>query len=481
MSIKPWIMMLVVANSAFAQQDTSWSALYTRDLEGLRATIASDHPGSIDPANPQFAKTLTAEYERARAATSTVNTYDAYRFYLTRFVNSFQDEHLGAFFKRPFTNVQYAGIQIAYQNGSFVVVRADSMKYGRNLVGAVLQSCGGKAARAVFEDRVLSWRGRPGIEADWYKLAPQFFIDYGRPSPAPPTSCTFSRANERFEVPLKWATATPDELRQLNQTSTFVPRFGLERLANNSVVWVRVPSFAVNKEPELSAMRALVDSVAAVRSQPWRVLVFDLRGNSGGSSSWGDQFAGALFGEEWRAQAEKYLYDGVFTEWRVSKGNVENNRAVVAQIASRDGAESQSAKSFKTFVDSMEAALRRGQPYVGNTDSRAGVPKPVPTKVPGKVVVITGATCFSACLDFMDRFRLHPAVIHAGQITGVDTNYMENWGRPISELVSISHPMKVYRNRRRANNESYKPHVAYTGDLYDTSALQAWVLQQFAR
>jgi hypothetical protein len=39
--------------------------------------------------------------------------------------------------------------------------------------------------------------------------------------------------------------------------------------------------------------------------------------------------------------------------------------------------------------------------------------------------------------------------------------------------------MKVYRNRRRANNEAYKPHVAYTGDLYDTAALEAWVVSRF--
>jgi hypothetical protein len=77
--------------------------------------------------------------------------------------------------------------------------------------------------------------------------------------------------------------------------------------------------------------------------------------------------------------------------------------------------------------------------------------------------------------------RLHPAVVQVGQPTGVDTDYMENWGWPLpSGLSRIGHPMKVYRNRRRANNEAYLPHVRRDA-LRDDAALRAWIIANVER
>jgi len=57
----------LATHTASAQQDTSWSSLYRRDLDSLRATIAADHPGALDRENPAFAQTLTTAYRDALA------------------------------------------------------------------------------------------------------------------------------------------------------------------------------------------------------------------------------------------------------------------------------------------------------------------------------------------------------------------------------------------------------------------------------
>jgi hypothetical protein len=109
------------------------------------------------------------------------------------------------------------------------------------------------------------------------------------------------------------------------------------------------------------------------------------------------------------------------------------------------------------------------------------VSRPQAAGVPGKIVVVTSASCFSACLDFLDVLKLHPAVVQVGQPTGVDTDYMENWGWPLpSGLAQIGYPMKVYRNRRRANNEGYAPRVKHD-DLSDSAALAAWIRRDYGR
>ena len=107
-------------------------------------------------------------------------------------------------------------------------------------------------------------------------------------------------------------------------------------------------------------------------------------------------------------------------------------------------------------------------------------PRPPAVAVPGKIVLVTSASCFSACLDFLDRMRLHPAVVQVGQTTGVDTVYMETWteGLP-SGLAEISHAMKVFRGRKRKNNEAYAPKVVYEGRLADTEALRGWIAANY--
>jgi hypothetical protein len=317
------------------------------------------------------------------------------------------------------------------------------------------------------------------VTADWYRQAPHFFIDYGPPAPPAPRECVFSDGVGVISQRLEWRVTPAVALHAvLDRASPRVEQgIGSERLADQ--LWVRLPTFSTYDDSTLRAMRGTLDSLRVfLKSTPaWRTLVFDLRGNSGGSSSWGDDIAGILFGDEWRRQATSYLFDGVYTEWRLSPDNIRAMRGIQEIIAQRNGAGSASTQRFKTFVDSAQAELTRGHAFYGTRQTRTGAAPPPAVPVPGTIVIIATPSCFSACLDFLDRMRLHPAVVQVGETTGVDTNYMENWRTPISELTWLSYPIKVYRNRRRGNNEAYAPHVHYRGSLADDAALRRWVLE----
>ncbi|HEV2733385.1 MAG TPA: hypothetical protein VGV85_01055 [Longimicrobiaceae bacterium] len=345
-----------------AQADTAWSALYLADLERAHALIAANHPGAVDSANPAFARTLESAYAQARRAAAEVDGYTAYRLGLARFGNAFQDAHLGIGGARPMTGLREAGIHPVFRGGALVVEEVDGRyeSLAPALRGATLLDCDGRPADRLLAERVLSWRGRSGVEADRHLLA--------------------------------------------------------------------------------------------------------------------------LFGEEWLGRARAWLGDGVYTEWRVSPDNVESARGGARQSEGRHGAGSPQAAAARAFADSLEAALRRGEVLYGARSERRGVPRPPAVALPGRVVVVTGPSCFSACLDFLDRMRLHPAVVQVGEVTGVDTDYMENWGQRLpSGLSGIGYPMKVYRNRRRAADQAYAPHVRYGGPLRDTAALRTWIRENHAR
>ena len=474
------LVVLALATPAWAQTDSSWAARYTRDLDSLRAAIAANHPGAIDVRNPEFARTLTRAYAEAQVLAPNVRDFASFRVALTRFVNQFQDAHLSIAFTRQIDAIAEAGIIAAYRSGRFHVADVHQ-RYANaaSLMDAEVVSCDGNSIRDVFRSRVLWWRGREAVEADWHGQAAQLFLDYGPPTPPAPRLCTFSARGRTFTQRLEWRTSPAAALNAVLERAhpTVVPQLGTERVSGNRL-WVRLPTFSANQEPQLSALRATLDSLRAfLRDTPsWRTVVFDLRGNTGGSSSWGDEIAGIVFGDAWRQQATAYLFDGVYTEWRLSADNIRAMRGIEQQIAQRAGAGSESARQFKAFVDSAEAAFRRGQEFYGTQRTRTGVPAPPAVTLPGRIIVITTPSCFSACLDFLDRMRLHAAVVQVGQTTGVDTDYMEVWGGRISELTWLSYPLKVYRNRRRASNEAYRPQVPYDGSFADEVQLRDFVL-----
>lgn len=278
--------------------------------------------------------------------------------------------------------------------------------------------------------------------------------------------------------------AAPEEPRAAQAEAMPVRPLGWSKLPDGTI-WVDVPTFTVDEKEDVAAMRAMIDSLAAEMKQnrDWKLLVFDLRGNRGGSSQWGHELAATVFGSDWADAAGAWLLSGVHIEWRVSRDNIDSLDGIVIQQERRHGKDNPAAAQTRAFAQSMRSALAGGQALLRDPRFQTPeAPRPPDTPVPGRVVAVTSASCFSSCLDFLDVLLLHPAVVQVGQTTGVDTTYMESWAQWLpSGLAEISYPMKVYRNRKRKNNEAYVPKVTYEGALGDIGALRSWIAANHRR
>ncbi|CAA9339578.1 MAG: hypothetical protein AVDCRST_MAG68-2935 [uncultured Gemmatimonadetes bacterium] len=291
------------ASPARAQADTAWSALFRMDLDSARAIIAADHPGVLDRQNPAFARTLATAYQEALRAVPRIDSYNAYAIALARFGNRFQDAHLNVGGNRPVMALRDAGIEAVFRGGAFLVEWADT-RYGdraASLRGATVRDCDGAAAERVFRERVLSWRGRPSVEADWHRFAPLLFHDYGPPTPPAPRSCRFATPGGVVALPLQWEPLDTARLAERRRRAAPPRTLSLEWMGDARTLWVSLPTFAVDDSAGVAAMRGVIDSLRAEtgRGRDRRLLVFDLRGNDGGSSRWGDEIAEAVFGAEW--------------------------------------------------------------------------------------------------------------------------------------------------------------------------------------
>jgi hypothetical protein len=101
-----------------------------------------------------------------------------------------------------------------------------------------------------------------------------------------------------------------------------------------------------------------------------------------------------------------------------------------------------------------------------------------------RVIVLTDERCFSACLDLMDLFMAMPNVAQAGQPTGADTIFMDNYGAVLpSGRIALTFGVKAWLDRPRGSNVSYSPAAEwlFTGDLGDDNAWRTWLAEKIRR
>jgi hypothetical protein len=121
-----------------------------------------------------------------------------------------------------------------------------------------------------------------------------------------PSSCVFQIEGVARSFGLQWrslSNAERDEGLSAGRNKTFSPPIGLRPFSEDGV-WISMSSFDSTRggaaETALSALNETITAQAdALRER--RLIVFDLRGNEGGSSIWMAEAARTLWGEDWVA------------------------------------------------------------------------------------------------------------------------------------------------------------------------------------
>jgi hypothetical protein len=258
-------------------------------------------------------------------------------------------------------------------------------------------------------------------------------------------------------------------------TGQVVPELGIRLV--DGVWFVSIPSFD-GFGPRGDALRAFLvclrESTDVLRRAP-RVII-DLRGNSGGSSTWGEQVAAALWPTgSARVLAELY---GQAVDWRASELNARLIRDVATSLGT--SGLNELADDRRALASAIEAAVAAGQPYYREHQY---VPPDADAAdergwFAGDVFVLTDLDCASACLDFLDIVLRIPGVRHIGLPTSADTQYMD-LGRVMlpSRLAELSFGMKAIRGRKRGRNQWYEPVARWRSGAMTDARVSSWVKQ----
>lgn len=460
---------------AAAAPHSPWSDAAVRDLTAIHDLVRDNHPGLVDPGNPGFRDWLDggrdALLSQARAATS---LHD-YQLVLRDYANGFADGHLNlvmtespahlwpGFLVR--TDVPGAPVRV-----SVTATGPDAPTGVRP--GLVVESCGGTPARTLLEERVLRPLLNPHVPQR-LRLFSALLMVADAPSDRWPV-CTMSWHGRSRIVPLRWRPITPAALarEQARSSGIELPATGLRRIGD---VWlVSLPSFAPRDAAATARLHVLVARLRAQAAtlHAARHVVLDLRGNDGGNSEWGVEVAEALWGKAAVEAVQATMPATV--DWRVSARNAAALRKDSAMMRR------QGQTAFVGYLDAlagrMDAALEEHQVFLRE---EGDPPAPLPqlaAPFSNPVHVLTTPHCASACLDFVDLVDKLPGTVRVGLETSSDTDYLELASAVLpSGHAMLRYAMKVYRQRERAANASYKPAIAWPGGTMTDASIAGWI------
>lgn len=473
---------LAEAESPPAADTRDYAMLLRQDATALRDAILDSHPGPRDTENPGFNALLDRSYRLAISRAKPGIGYREYYWAMAEFGNAFDDGHLGvttidSSYRHPWA-FTWPGFVVALRDGAWRVVHSEGGT--RPAVGARLTGCDGKDVEAFAAERVGPLTGRWQLTATRVQNAPRLFLRSDNPWRVPATRCTFETGGKRIVHRLNWTPIDAEQRGQLIAAAVgtrFGTGIGLTRHDDGSF-WIDMGSFESDPQSEdggkLSALVRTIEARHAELAAAPR-LVFDLRGNNGGSSEWIARTARALWGKPW---VDAKTWSPSETDYRVSDGNIANFREFAARIDPDDDPEL--ARLVALLIAGMEGAKASGQPFWRFVDPQnpSGIRPPLPAgpdPVKARIFVLTDFGCASACLDAVDILTDLGAT-HVGQETGADTLYMEirEFDLP-GGVMRAWLPTKVYRGRQRGSNVPAVPKHRWTGALSNTDGLRAWI------
>jgi hypothetical protein len=450
-----------------------WSQAALQDLAAMHDMIRDNHPGPVDSANSSFRTWLDGGEASLLPQARAVRSLHDYQLVLRDYANGFADGHLSVTFNVPEAHFWPGFLVRADALGALPRVAVAEGDSGVR-VGATVESCGGVPARDLLRDRVQ----RPGLNPhvpQRMRLASTALMVADADDPRGQwRSCVVSTDGRPGTVALRWRPIGAEGLAQarIAASGIDIPQAGLRHVGD---VWlISMPSFAPQTDTAAARLQALVAAVTAQAGElhAARHVVLDVRGNDGGDDDWGTEVAAALWGKAAVASVEASMPTAI--DWRVSPRNAAAIRALAAML--RAQGQGEGAAYFAKRADEMDHAVRRHDLFMHEpADPLAPAPH-LTSPFAHPVYVLTTQHCASACLDFLDLLNGLPGAVRIGFETSSDTDYLEVAKAALpSGDATLRYAMKVYRQRMRGANVSYKPTIAWPGGEVDDASVVKWI------
>jgi hypothetical protein len=455
-----------------AQAAPDWAALARQDLDFAVAAIRTYHAGYID-GQPSVTLPLAFGARSGLPEAEAVRSEQDYKRLMARFIAGFGDPHTAIDLRlatRGWTGLILD--QAGGANGGQYRVLWSEPGWPTPLppAGSAVQSCDG-----VWFGTWLQMQVAPFVNASveygatFSTLARLTMFDRGLGWT--PSQCVFvlpDGSRKPYALPLRSVPGevAPARLDQLQPRWRAAAKpVGMGTLASDKH-WVGMPNF--NGARSAAAYEALYPQLAALPKSGW--VVFDLRGNGGGDSSWGSRALVALYGKAYASQlgaaggASKYLIADV------------NSVAVLKRyIAAPEFASSK--EESEADLAKVEAAMRAGEKMAlvaGKLDASTA-PLVVSRPHGPRIAAVIDRECFSSCMNFLQQLRAMGDTVVLGEATRGYSPFGEIARHELpSGRGALYIPSALFRTSQ-ATREPFVPDYPFDGNMTDDDALQKWV------
>jgi len=459
---------LAIASGVTAAAADPWAELAEGDVRAMHDALATNHPGPVDPQNPGYRDWLESGLKLSVQRAHEAQSLQDYERTLTFYANGFNDNHVAVSFHNAPRFDQWPGFVVGSVDGGVGVVYAEA---GAGVApGAKLLSCDGLDTDALLKARTDPYFWRTAVPHQRFERAFHLFYQAADDPQATLKTCVFSSG----PVALKWQrfpdSRFQDILAKARGVATRPPS-----LRQIDGVWiVSIPTFGYQTDEEVTQIRGVIAAIEKNAPELRKsTVVFDVRGNGGGNSAWGNAIVKAFWGEAWEQRAEARS-GGFVVDWRASPHNL----AAVVAAEQQMGKAGLDTAQLQPIIAAIGKALREGKPLARVVDPSPKIDPAAPLDpVTGRVYFLADGACSSACLDFADLMHELPGVTPIGLPTGADTNYIDlAFVELPSGLARFGYGMKVYRDRVRGSNVWYEPKVRWPGgDMSDDAAIVRWI------
>jgi hypothetical protein len=472
---------LSITQAVQPESARDWQAEAIRDLTFIHQALGANHPGPVDPLNPGFRDWFENGYQQSLDNAAQANGYAGYYYAVQSYVAGFQDGHLWALeraLRDEQLDWQWPNFVLSYQDSQFLVSQLGAESGLAIVDGDQLISCDGVSATDMAQRKLQTYVGLWSVEGARPRFAPFLLTDGGNPFLDRPRGCRFETSSGEVTIELPWQAISSADLsdRIAAAQQRFRPPLSVRSFSDDAY-WIGLPSFNGSDQDTADGLRDILRELGD-NAQMYRdadVIVLDVRGNLGGSSSYGTAIAASLWGQTYIDYATPQA-DHV--DWRASPDNqafMTDNQ--LADTLVEYGPDHEYAVYYRALITGMQVAMETGRDYhpTNQAESRSVAQ---PETITAKIFFLTDSYCSSACLGFADILRAIPDVTHIGVETSADAIYIDTAHLDLpSGLGSLTYPMKVYRGRPRGHNQSYQPHHLWSGGMADTPAIEEWVLE----
>ncbi|MDR3016804.1 MAG: peptidase S41 [Delftia acidovorans] len=467
------------------QEARRWSRTAVKDISRVHRIIEQAHPAILDPQARAFHQWFREGHDQAmalaRRATTPQRAFAALRFY----TSGYRDNHLVVWSRFNSATSIWAGWAVERHGGRYQVSgRAAHWPVDTPRVGEQVLSCDGRPLDDLLADKVAPFVTRlMHLESTKSYLA--WHLTHESPTaplwePLRVRQCTTrTTTGEIRHYGMEWQPLEGKESEALEQHRR--PRQCIQQI-RPGVHWVHASNFQPKSRKAVARFEQMLDGIRQTGDA--QAVVLDVRGNGGGNSLLGYRILLALLTDAIvKKDAAQPQQPRAY--WRVSNLALEAFEERKAQYRDTEGEDSPVYQFTQQMASLMRDAASRGQDFVEQPRSSTSHPEfqqdaaqERAHRFSGQLVLVTDAYCMSACLDFVSAALRIPGVVHVGSPTGADTPYTDVADKALSPTVMFRIPLKVWKNHGRQDKEGkpYVPQFVFDGDLADTAAVQAWVL-----